>query len=67
MKNPNTHTPYPFEEKAGIRVCKEALARGVLLRPLVNTIVLMPPLQISVSELDTRLDVVYASIEKVTK
>ncbi len=65
MKNPDTHTPYPFEEKVGIRVCKEALTRGALLRPLVNTIVLMPPLQISVPALDTLLDIVYASIEAV--
>ena len=65
MKNPDTHTPYPFEEKVGIRVCKEALTRGALLRPLVNTIVLMPPLQMSISALDTLLDIVYASIETV--
>ena len=67
MKNPNTDTPYPFEEKMGIRVCKEALTRGAILRPLVNTIVLMPPLQISVSELDALLDIVYKSIETGTK
>ena len=67
MKNPDTNTPYPFEEKVGIRVCKEALSRGAILRPLVNTIVLMPPLQISISELDALLDIVYASIETVTK
>ena len=67
MKNPDTHTPYPFEEKVGIRVCKEALSRSAMLRPLVNTIVLMPPLQISISTLDTLLDIVYTSIETVTK
>lgn len=67
MKNPDTHTSYPFEEKVGIRVCKAALTRGAILRPLVNTIVLMPPLQISISELDTLLDIVYASIETVTQ
>jgi adenosylmethionine-8-amino-7-oxononanoate aminotransferase len=67
MKNPNTDTPYPFEEKMGIRVCKEALTRGAILRPLVNTIVLMPPLQISVSELDALLDIVWMSIETGTK
>ena len=66
MKNSDTCTPYPFEEKVGIRVCKEALTRGAILRPLVNTIVLMPPLQISISELDTLLDIVYSSIEMVT-
>ncbi len=67
MKNPDTNTPYPFEEKVGIRVCKEALTRGALLRPLVNTIVLMPPLQISISELDALLDIVSASIEAETQ
>ena len=66
MKNPDTHTPYPFEEKVGIRVCKAALARGAMLRPLVNTVVLMPPLQISISALDTLLDIVWTSIETVT-
>lgn len=66
MKNSDTCTPYPFEEKVGIRVCKEALTRGAILRPLVNTIVLMPPLQISISELDTLLNIVYSSIEIVT-
>ena len=66
MKDPDSHTPYPFEEKIGIRVCKEALTRGAILRPLVNTIVLMPPLQISISELDALLDIVYTSIEIVT-
>ncbi len=66
MKNPDTNTPYPFEEKVGIWVCKEALTRGAILRPLVNTIVLMPPLQVSVSMLDALLDIVYASIAAVT-
>ena len=67
MKNPDTNTPYPFEEKVGIRVCKEALTRGAILRPLVNTIVLMPPLQISISELNALLDIVYKSIATVTE
>ena len=67
MKNRDTYTPYAFKEKVGIRVCKEALKRGAMLRPLVNTIVLMPPLRISTSELDALLDIVYTSIETVTK
>ena len=66
MKNPDTDTPYAFEEKIGIRVCKEALTRGAILRPLVNTIVLMPPLQISISELDALLDIVRTAIDIVT-
>ena len=66
MKNPDTYTPYPFEDKVGIRVCKAALAQGAILRPLVNTIVLMPPLQISISELDSLLDITCRAIAEVT-
>lgn len=66
MKTPETNTPYPFEGKVGIQVCKAALAQGAILRPLVNTIVLMPPLQISISELDSLLDITYHAISEVT-
>lgn len=66
MKNPDTNTPYPFEEKVGIRVCKYALSQGAILRPLVNTIVLMPPLQISISELDFLLDITFQSIDTIS-
>ena len=67
IKNADTDEPYPLEEKVGIRVCKAALAQGAMLRPLVNTIVLMPPLQISLSELDALLDIVYGAIREVTE
>ena len=67
MKNPDTYTSYPFEEKIGAQVCKAALTHGAILRPLVNTVVLMPPLQISISELDSLLDITYRAIDIVTK
>ena len=66
MANPDTNTPYPYEDKVGNQVCKAALNRGAILRPLVNTIVLMPPLQISIAELDILLDITYNAIEEVT-
>lgn len=66
MEDPDNAIPYPFEEKIGIRVCQTALTHGAILRPLVNTIVLMPPLQISVPELDSLLDITYRAIDTVT-
>jgi adenosylmethionine---8-amino-7-oxononanoate aminotransferase len=36
--------PFPPEARAGWRVCEEARKRGVLLRPLGNVVVVMPPL-----------------------
>ena len=59
-------TPYLWEEKIGVRVCQEARQRGVILRPLGNVIVLMPPLSISKEELDQLLDAVHWAIQQVT-
>ena len=67
MEDPEYSIPYPFEAKKGVQVCKTALTEGAILRPLVNTIVLMPPLQISIPELDTLLDITYRSIDVVTR
>ena len=43
---------YPFSEKRGFAVCDVSKRHGVLLRPLGNVIVIMPPLAVSVDELD---------------
>ena len=67
MEDPDNAVPYPFAEKMGISVCKAALTEGAILRPLVNTIVLMPPLQISIPELDALIDITYRAIDAVTK
>ena len=61
-----TKKPYAWEEKVGIRVCQEIRKKGVVLRPLGNVIVLMPPLAMTIEELDKLLNVTYAAVEKVT-
>jgi len=58
---------YPFSDRIGIRVCKEARSRGLVIRPLGNIVVLMPPLSISLSELQEILSITYDSIGVVTK
>jgi adenosylmethionine-8-amino-7-oxononanoate aminotransferase len=52
VKDRATKKPYPWSEKRGIRICKHALSEGVWLRPLGNVVVIMPPLAISLDELD---------------
>ena len=47
-----TKEPYPWDEKRGAKVCERARERDVLLRPLGNVIVIMPPLAIALDELD---------------
>ena len=67
VKDKKTKEPYPLEGKIGIRVTSEARKRGAVIRPLGNVIVLMPPLSISLKELNTLIEVVYESIQEVTR
>jgi adenosylmethionine---8-amino-7-oxononanoate aminotransferase len=60
--NKDLQTPFPVEKKVGIRVIKEARKRGVMLRPLSDVLVIMPPLVISEQELAVILDVVRDAI-----
>ena len=57
---------YPAAERIGHRVILEARSRAVMLRPLGNVIVLMPPLSIEEGEIDRLVDVVRESIRAVT-
>jgi adenosylmethionine-8-amino-7-oxononanoate aminotransferase len=47
-----TKTPFPWQERRGFRVCELAREKGVWLRPLVNVIAIMPPLSVTIDELD---------------
>jgi len=56
-----------LEDRAGARVCQQVRPYGVILRSLGNVIVLMPPLSISVEELDFLLMATYRAIERVAR
>jgi adenosylmethionine-8-amino-7-oxononanoate aminotransferase len=45
-------TPYDWQERRGMQACRVALDHGVFLRPLGNVVVIMPPLSITLDELD---------------
>ena len=47
-----TKEPYPWEERRGNRVCDHARSEGVWLRPLGDVVVIMPPLAVTLDELD---------------
>jgi adenosylmethionine-8-amino-7-oxononanoate aminotransferase len=51
--------PYPASERIGARVCRAAREQHVLLRPLGDVIVVMPPLAIDLSLLDRLCTVLY--------
>ena len=47
-----TRTPFPWQERRGLRIHRHALERGVLLRPLGTTIYFMPPYVIAPEEIE---------------
>jgi adenosylmethionine-8-amino-7-oxononanoate aminotransferase len=66
MRDAKQRVPYDAADKIGSRVIQEARQHGVIIRPLGNVIVLMPPLSISLKELTHMLEVVCAAIATVT-
>jgi adenosylmethionine---8-amino-7-oxononanoate aminotransferase len=63
----STQVRYPAHERKAWQVCREALARGVWLRPLVDVLYVMPPLAISLEELDFMMETLGAAIDVVTR
>lgn len=58
--------PFPFQERRGHRVVLAARKRGLIIRPLGDVIVVMPPLSISIREIDIMVDILFESIEVST-
>src|SRR4051812_45206721 len=55
--------PFPVADRMGHRVTLEARARGAIVRPLGDTVVLMPPLSIAPDELTRLVEITAAAIE----
>ncbi len=53
---------FSYKNRIGHKVILEARKRGLIIRPLGNVIVLMPPLSVSMKELDKILKTTYKSI-----
>lgn len=62
----NTRERYPSEIRIAYQICRAALERGVWLRPLGDTLVIMPPLCIGDDELDFLDQVLTESIATIT-
>ena len=67
VQDKKTREAYPWEEKVGVQVCREARKHGLFLRPLGNVIVVFPPLVITPDELKLLFDGVTAAIRTVTE
>lgn len=60
-------TPYDWAEQVGARVCRLARESGLLVRPLGDVLVIMPPLVITREQLDWMLDVLIRCTREVTE
>ena len=66
VSNRRTKESFPPENRTGMKVIMEARKRGVIIRPLGDVIILMPPLSISLKELEELLCVTFDAIQSVT-
>ncbi len=55
-------TEFPAARRMGESVCQAARTRGLLTRPILDTIVFMPPLCVTGDEIDFALDALLAGI-----
>ncbi|NSW88799.1 adenosylmethionine--8-amino-7-oxononanoate transaminase [bacterium] len=66
-RDPGNDVSYKLKDRIGKKVCDEAKKEGVLIRPLGDTIVIMPPVSIKEKELKKLTKSIYKSIKEVTE
>jgi adenosylmethionine-8-amino-7-oxononanoate aminotransferase len=58
--------PFPVARRTGHRVTLEARTLGAIVRPLGDVLILMPPLSITMEELDTLCHLTHEAIQRGT-
>ena len=58
-----SRTPWPWQQRRGLRVYQHGLQNGVLLRPLGNVVYFMPPYVITSQEIQQMASVAIAGID----
>ena len=61
VKNKETREPFPLSERMGYKVTAECRRRGLLIRPIGNIVVLVPPLVTSERELRQIVNIITKS------
>jgi adenosylmethionine-8-amino-7-oxononanoate aminotransferase len=64
VANKATKQPYPFDRGLGADICRRARSHGLIIRPLGDVLVIMPPLSITLEQLDTMLAVIRRSLDE---
>jgi len=64
VKDKTSRTPFPWQERRGLKVYRHGLVNGVLLRPLGNVVYFMPPYVIDATQIDTLASVAWQGIQQ---
>ncbi|MDA8336075.1 MAG: adenosylmethionine--8-amino-7-oxononanoate transaminase [Peptococcaceae bacterium] len=59
-----TGTAFPASARYGARVCRTARQKGMIIRPLDDVVVFMPPLATSLADLAVMLDILEESVRE---
>ena len=65
VKNKTTKEKFPFKDRIGLKIYRECLKRGAILRPLDNIIYFMPPYVITEEEITRLTDIAYQSLKEL--
>jgi adenosylmethionine-8-amino-7-oxononanoate aminotransferase len=66
MDDPAVRRVYPYGRLTGAQAARAARKSGVLIRPLGDVMVFMPPLSITAAEIDLLLDATLEAVNEVT-
>ena len=66
VKDKETRTPYPWQERRGMRVYEYAIRNEALLRPMGNVVYFLPPYVITEDEIQLLCDVAWEGINRAT-
>jgi adenosylmethionine---8-amino-7-oxononanoate aminotransferase len=67
VRDKASRTPYPWQERRGLRVYRHGLEQGVLLRPLGNVVYFMPPYVITPEQIHLLARVAADGIDVATR
>ncbi len=67
VKDKKSRTPYPWQERRGLKVYQHALKQGALLRPLGNVTYFMPPYVITPDQIETLARIATEGIDLATR
>jgi adenosylmethionine-8-amino-7-oxononanoate aminotransferase len=63
VRDKASRSPFPWQERRGLKVYRHGLEHGALLRPLGNVVYFMPPYVITPEEIDHLARVASEGIE----